>query len=492
MSRSEARLRWSGLFLVLIGAILPASTTISFFPHWDLDPLTFPSSNTGLGPFGLMLCHLAALTGAASLFIAEVLARRPGIPVPCLLGAIGAAATVWHVLFQPDATPQSQYTGLAWLTGIACTLSLVHAGRDPLTRRLTLATLLGFIGLLALRGGQQVYIEHAATLGAYRANPQAFLAAQGWTPGSSMARAYERRLLQPDASGWFGLSNIYTSIAAWATVLGAGLAVAGFIARRDSRSSPRNDTSVVLHSWVAAGAVLAPLAGVAALLLGLSKSGFAAAAFGLAMIAILTWLRRFTEARTARRATLFAAFLGCLALSGPMILIVARGLVGEALGERSLLFRWFYMQAAARIGGANPVAGIGPGNFQDAYLVAKPPLSTEDVASAHNLLMDWWASLGVPGLAWIALLLVVAVRAMLAPLATPQPYRRTREARRLVAAVASLTTIASVLLEHGAITPDAAAVRILGLVLWSLIGMAALEFAHHRFFAIGVAAAAAA
>ncbi|HQR39835.1 MAG TPA: hypothetical protein PLF26_15715, partial [Blastocatellia bacterium] len=72
--------------------------------------------------------------------------------------------------------------------------------------------------VLAFRGIEQVFIEHPGTVENFKRNRDAILAAQGWPPDSAMARGYERRLMQAEATGWFGLSNVYASFAAASSV----------------------------------------------------------------------------------------------------------------------------------------------------------------------------------------------------------------------------------------------------------------------------------
>src|SRR5690606_14992553 len=88
----------------------------------------------------------------------------------------------------------------------------------------------------------------------------------------------------------------------------------------------------------------------------------------------------------------------------PLAAIALRGLLGERLGELSLLFRSFYLRGAIAIIADHPLLGVGPAGFKDAYMLAKPAIAPEDVTSAHSVLFDLGATLGLAGLAWIALL----------------------------------------------------------------------------------------
>ena len=69
-------------------------------------------------------------------------------------------------------------------------------------------------------------------------------------------------------------------------------------------------------------------------------------------------------------------------------------------------YRIQYWQATAAMIADAPLAGCGPGNFQDAYTRYKLPEAAEEVADPHNFLLEVWATAGTP--AMLALLAVLA------------------------------------------------------------------------------------
>ena len=218
-----------------------------------------------------------------------------------------------------------------------------HGGRDERFKRAALGVMFGFLALLALRGAQEVYIDHAQTMRMYRADPERFLASHGWTADSSMARQYVRRISQPEASGWFGLSNVYASFAVFGTVAAAGWVIGAAKSRRGL-------------GWALAAAALCGFA----LFLSQSKGGVAFAGFGIGLLAI-GWLfsrvgnavppLRGSEPTTPAtgglrpRLTLLrrcaAMSIGPLCIFGVLAAIAVRGVVGERIGELSILFRAF-------------------------------------------------------------------------------------------------------------------------------------------------------
>src|SRR5207247_156896 len=143
-----------------------------------------------------------------------------------------------------------------------------------------------------------------------------------------------------------------------------GLALGAFRARMQS-------------GWSGA-MLLCAIACAAALVSTGSKGAAMASLVGLALAgAPLLWLKS---------AQILAARLGGAGLPipirrnwGPLIIamvllpLAAVVLRGTALpegfaGDKSLLFRWHYLQASAHIAAEHPWVGVGPDGFQDAYV----------------------------------------------------------------------------------------------------------------------------
>lgn len=461
-----AALRLFGAALVLVPLLARAMSLLSPLPGWDLDPLVFAGPMPrGIGPAESIAIDCLVLLGAALLALAARCSRRSLWPdgAVVLLLAIGAAAVLFHALAGSAEHGRSlgdHRIGISWLSGMLGAAALWMTRADGALRRAVAAVLLGFVVMLAAKGAQQWLVEHPQTVAAYRADPARYLAGQGFTPESPMARAFERRLLQPEATGWFGLSNVYATFAAAMFIALGTLAV--FAVRARAR----------LPRPAVAGAIAAAALAFGALAATGSKGGFIAAAGGLGALAATLIIARFALA--PRIAAQVGAILGVLAVVGPVLLVMIRGQVGERIGELSLLFRWFYMQGAVRIFAQHPL-GVGPDGFQQAYLLAKPPISPEEVTSPHSILFDWTADLGVAGLAWCVVLLLAAgaigramsAAAALKPAPTTTAHPPTdRNAMRFVLLIPGLAVLAAAWIERGAITPDTALVRLFGLAGW--------------------------
>jgi hypothetical protein len=353
---------------------------------FDVDPASDPFPFPGIAPStGMMLDAVAVILAAIAVWILRT--RIDGVGIAVLaLAATGAATAFLHALAGGDQC----WRALQWIAAIlgaasiASCLRALPAPDARIARAMLAAILVAGAVPIVWRGAMQVLFEHPATVEAYLANRAEHLAARGWTEGSPQALTYERRLMQAEATGWFGLSNVASSVLGAAAIVAAGVGCALWRPRR-------------------IGAVLAMLVAAAALALVAlngSKGAIAAVAIGAAFAA---WSVRGPAPSRIR----VAVALALLAL--PLVAVAARGAAGLSLGERSLLFRAQYAEGALRTFAQRPSVGVGPAGFGDAYLRVRPELSPEEVQSAHAAWADWMASLGLGGIAWfVALSVLVA------------------------------------------------------------------------------------
>jgi hypothetical protein len=369
----------AGLLLLFGVVVLRVTTATDPFPGWSGDPLDLPSPIFGITPILSLALDAAALVASALL-----LWRTPldSVARLCLgAGALGSLWVVYHAAARSGPDVENALPGSAWTAAlIAGTAVRSVAMASPLARAAIVGLLLALLPILAIRACVQVWIEHPQTLAEYQASKTEFLAGQGWLPDSPQALAYERRISQPEATGWFGLSNVF------GTFFAAGLAAsAGGLWALWHRVKPLKCLWLFLP-------FVASLVGLA--LTGSKGAPIAAAlAIGLGIICLL--LSR--KASIPLRQTI-GTLIGLAAVAAPLGLLVLRGIVGERIGELSLLFRWFYMQASVRIFAQQPLAGTGPGGYKDAYFLAKNPLSPEDISSPHSVFFDFAATLGIGGL----------------------------------------------------------------------------------------------
>ena len=273
--------------------------------------------------------------------------------------------------------------GAPWLALVWGAVGMSHICGDRRVRTVALAVLAGCAVPLLCKGVLQVFVDHPETVAQYERTKQAVLEANGWRPDSPAALAYARRLMQAEASGWFGLSNVYASyMGAIAAGLLAACAAAVSAGRRVTRGT-----------LIALGVAACALAG---LVLSKSKGGVGAMGLSLAVCAGLAVVRRLMNRMNGEaglvRPFRFGNFAGPAAIVIVLAAIGVRGLIGTDLGEKSLLFRAFYTVGSLRIWGDYPLFGVGPDGVQDAYAAAKIPIATETVQSPHSVVFDWTAT----------------------------------------------------------------------------------------------------
>jgi len=94
--------------------------------------------------------------------------------------------------------------------------------------------------------------------------------------------------------------------------------------------------------------------------------------------------------------------------------IVWYGLTHSQLpGGNSMLVRWQYWNASAKMYADHPFAGVGPGNFKNFYSYYKPPEALEAIADAHNFplsILTQYGPLGLVG--FLAMIFIPLWRAI--------------------------------------------------------------------------------
>ncbi len=467
-----ALLQLAMLVLVLIAVLVRATTILDPFPYWDLDAMRSVSIPTSLGPTRVIFLDvLMILASGVCLSCHAVRGHRIRLGAVVLL-AVAAIGVGLHsfVLGSGGGAIDNLRIGASWIAAMSAGICCWHVCENDRLMRITLASISGLIALLLAKSLVQVYIEHPMMVKSFIDNQQAFLAARGWAEGSSSALSFERRLMQPEAIGWFGLSNVLASVAAASLVLWVGIALAGLRARM--RTGP-----IVESGWVGVASMGAIFSG-ATLWLTHSKGGITAAALGLMVLLVFELL---DKKRSWNKLHASLAWVGVIATILPIGAILLRGAIGIRIGELSLLFRWFYLEAATNIFAEHPLVGVGPAGFKDAYLLTKNPLSPEEVASPHGLFADYAASLGIFGLLlaglWVWMLLS-AGQAMVKPAdistKSSEAGRKLHDVRTdllPLLLIAGSVTVFGAWIETESTLLSMAIARIAGLVGWVVLAL---------------------
>ncbi|MFM8784421.1 MAG: hypothetical protein ACKOFI_04560, partial [Phycisphaerales bacterium] len=223
VARLEPRLA-SGC-LVLIAALVAFQALVSHPVNlwFDVDPASDPFPFPGIAPStGMAIDAVTVVLSAIAVVLTRALIDERAIAA-LAMAAAGSAVAVLHAMSGGDQC----WRGLQWIAAImgaasiAVVLRALPESPARTVRAVVVAILVASAVPILWRGVLQVLVEHPQTVEAYLANRAEFLAARGWAEGSSQALTYERRLMQAEATAWFGLSNVASS------VIGALAVVAG-------------------------------------------------------------------------------------------------------------------------------------------------------------------------------------------------------------------------------------------------------------------------
>jgi len=359
------------------------------------------------------MVYAASLLACAGLWtLGAVLSRRLAIRRGWLLAMIAAFAA-WSLVSALHASDRRSALD-CWIEQVAILLAGWTALQCCAERRhfaLTVAVLAAVAATLAAKGLWQVLVEVPERVADFEMYRLERLRQFGWAAGSPQAQLIEKRLRDPAPFGFFALANLFAALLLVVAAALAGLAadkLAFALCGRREPSAPRKRGEVHLPTLAAGLTVAMALAAVAVLVLTRSRGGILAAAAAAAGGGAVVWFGR-RLARHWRKAVLAAGAALLAGLGG----VAAYGLRHDRLPTTTMTFRWFYWTASAEIVAENPLWGVGPGNFHQAYLQHRRPAAEEAVKMPHNFIAHALTQFGVPGGA-IYLALVACVLAALA------------------------------------------------------------------------------
>ena len=223
---------------------------------------------------------------------------------------------------------------------------------------------------------EQFFSSNKFMIEQYEAEPSTQLEKLGIEPGSFQQMLYEHRLYSKDVRGFFTTGNSVASLLV--------LAIFCTFATFDFRTGKRLWLPIVLLLILFAGLLEAHSKG--------AILSFAAAGF-LLFLAV-----RFGKILQQRRTLiiLITAILTVLCV----IVIVSYGITYNTLpGGNSMLVRWQYWSAAAKIIADHLLTGVGGGNFGTYYARYKIPEALETIRDPHCFVLSVLSQYGIIGLA---------------------------------------------------------------------------------------------
>jgi len=261
---------------------------------------------------------------------------------------------------------------------------LVQILDSPSKIKLVLAIIAALGVVSTYQCAEQFFVSNQVTIEQYEKSPQTFLEPLGIEPGTFQQFLFEHRLYSKGVAGFFTTSNSTGSF----SLMASFAAIALFIEKIKNRKSGASRSIHILASGIAAALVIFGLA------LTRSKGAIIGSLFAAA---ILIALLRFGKWINAHKKTILTVCV-LLAITG-LWAIVSYGLKhGKLPGGSSMLVRWQYWQASAKMYADHPLTGVGPGNFALFYTRYKPAAALESVADPHNFPLSILTQYGTLGL----------------------------------------------------------------------------------------------
>lgn len=388
-------------------------------------------------PYRTSAFPLSAVTAAELSAEASVTALADRTELARVSFAVGilAAVVLWLLAGLADGKLAVRRAYLAWLISAFAILSLASAlaGSDRRTaldcwieqvsllsagflavqlcsdrRRFALVVIVlaGLVAAMMVKGYYQMLVEIPDRIADFETNTARRLAEVGIEPGTARARLFESRLRDPAPTGFFSLANVFASLMVMLITATVGLAVDKFRAARIAKLPlAKGEINVAMLAAVLTLAVAA----VAMPVWLLTRSFGAIFSGAVAMVGgVGVFVLRERLARHWRKAVIAVA---CVWLLGGAA-VIGYGLARDRLPTKTMTFRWYYWTASAEIVRDNPVLGVGPGNFPDAYLRYRRPAAEEAVKNPHNAVMHALTEYGlVGGAVYLAIPVVMLIAA---------------------------------------------------------------------------------
>ncbi len=256
--------------------------------------------------------------------------------------------------------------------------------------KLVLAVIAALGTVSAYQCAEQFFVGNQAMIAEYEKDPATMLEPLGIQSSSFQQFLFEHRLYSGDIRGFFTTGNAAGSFA----ILASFAAIALFIDKFKNRKS---GLLPLITCGVAAAVV------VFGLIITHSKGAIAAFLVAAAIFVMFLYLGNWLN--THKKAILLVCVLFFIAAG---FAVFAYGRAHDRLpGGNSMLVRWQYWLASAKMYADHPFTGVGPGNFAHFYTHYKPAAALESVADPHNFLLSVLTQYGPLGLVgFLALFLI--------------------------------------------------------------------------------------
>ena len=423
-SKSKALAYFEYVLLTLCLAVIALRTTFTEGPATQ--STTF-AANLGDSLYSLSVSTVLILAFVLwivwSFCSRSFIYRRTGIEIGLGIFCVGA-----FVAGLAAADKRLAMTDITVFLAPALTAFLLVQILDSQSKIKLMLAVIAALGVISVyQCAEQFFVSNQMMIEQYEQDPQSLLGPMDIKPDSFQQFLFEHRLYSKGVRGFFTTRNSAGSFALMALFA----AIALFI---DKFKNRRSDTS---GRWYLLGCGL----GVAVILfsLGLTRSKGAVIGLFFAGAAFFMFLLFGNWLKAHKRAVLAVCLLLGIAGGGA---VVSYGLNhGRLPGGGSMLVRWQYWHASAKMYADHPLTGVGPGNFGDFYPRYKPAAALESVADPHNFPLSILTQYGPLGLLGFLAMLFVPLWRMIAPISIgasvePSQFRSTFRTQAIIFMIA--------------------------------------------------------
>jgi len=428
-SKSKALAYFEYVLLALCLAVIALRTTVTEGPTTQ--------SSTFAANLGDSLYSLSVSTVLILAFILWILwsfcsksfiYRRTGMEIGLGIFCVGA-----FIAGLAAADKRLAVTDIAVFLAPMLTAFLLVQILDSQAQIKLMLAVIAALGVISVyQCAEQFFVTNQMTIEQYEQDPQSMLSPLSIEPDSFQQFLFEHRLYSRGVRGYFTTRNSAGSFALMALFA----AIALFI---DKFKNRRSDTQNILYLLCCGLGILVILFG-----LGLTRSKGAIIGLFFAVAAFIMFLFFGNWLKTHKRAVLAVCLLLGIVGGGA---VFSYGLNRDRLpGGGSMLVRWQYWRASAKMYADHPLTGVGPGNFGDYYTYYKPAAALESVADPHNFLLSILTQYGPLGLLGFMAVLLVPLWRLIAPAtAAPSvelnPLRLTFRTQAIIFLVAVSTAL---------------------------------------------------
>ncbi len=276
---------------------------------------------------------------------------------------------------------------------------------------------------------EQFFSINQVMIDQYEKAPETILEPLGIQPGTLNHMLFEHRLYSKDVRGFFTTGNSAGSFA----ILTLFAALALFI----DKFKNRKFLSSYRH-LIASGIALA------AILFGLCLTGSKGAITAL-FIAVFCFIALFYFGSWLKKHKIAVLTFCLLFFFAVVCMAVMYGLAHNRLpGGNSMLVRWQYWHASAKMYADHFLAGVGPGNFTNFYSRYKPAEALETVADPHNYILSVLTQYGPLGLVGFLAFIAIPLWRLSSNLTSSSeiPYQHQPDFKKLATIYAVIISIA--------------------------------------------------